>query len=336
VTSPVPGTEVVLAIDGGNSKTEVLLTTTRGEVLTSVRGPGSSPHHLGVDGAVDLLDELVQKAAAQADLGDRSPVVDRAEVYLAGVDFPNEKEEVTAAVVRRGWAREVVVDNDSFALLRAGTDTPDAVAVVCGAGINCVGVSHDGRHARFASLGRISGDWGGGMELGDEALWWAARADDGRGPATALTSLVPAFFDLPDVPSVYEAIHFGRLDQRRLIELAPTVLAASREGDPVARGIVTRLADEVVAFARAALARLDMTELPTQVVLGGGVLTSRDEVLLGEIRSRLAEVAPHASTVVTEVSPAVGAALLGLDHLGATASAKAALRAALPLSGPAA
>jgi hypothetical protein len=47
-------------------------------------------------------------------------------------------------------------------------------------------------------------------------------------------------------------------------------------------------------------------------------------------------VAPHAGTVVTEVSPVVGAALLGLDHLGAPASAKAALRAALPIAGPAA
>lgn len=326
---------LVLAIDGGNSKTEVLLATGDGAVLTTARGPGSSPHHLGVEGAVDLLDELVQKVIAQAGL-DATATVDRAEVYLAGVDFPSEKDITTAAVVRRGWARDVTVDNDSFALLRAGTDVPDAVAVVCGAGINCVGVNRDGRHARFASLGRISGDWGGGMELGDEALWWAARADDGRGPATALTSLVPAFFDLPDVPSVYEAIHFGRLDHRRLIELAPTVLTASREGDPVCRGIVERLADEVVAFARAALTRLDMLGLATVVVLGGGVLTSSDEVLLTGIRQRLAAVAPLATTVVTEVSPVVGAALLGLDHLGAPAAAGAALRAALPISGPAA
>jgi N-acetylglucosamine kinase-like BadF-type ATPase len=336
VTPGTADSPLVLAIDGGNSKTEVLLATAAGEVVTSVRGPGSSPHHLGVQGAVDLLDDLVQKAAAQAGLNSRTPIAERAEIYLAGVDFPNEKETVTAAVQARGWARQLEVDNDSFALLRAGTDVPDAVAVVCGAGINCVGVARDGRHARFASLGRISGDWGGGMELGDEALWWAARADDGRGPATALTSLVPSFFGLPDVPSVYEAIHFGDLDHRRLIELAPVVLTASREGDPVSRGIVERLADEVVAFARAAMTRLDMLSVPTVVVLGGGVLTSSDPVLLGEIRSRLAAVAPAAGTVVTEVSPVVGAALLGLDALGAPQSAKAALRAALPIAGPAA
>jgi N-acetylglucosamine kinase-like BadF-type ATPase len=327
---------LVLAIDGGNSKTDVVLVTAGGEALSHVRGPGSSPHHLGVDGAVELLDELVAKAAAQAELPPRHPVAELAEVYLAGVDFPVEQETMAAAVRARGWAREHVVDNDSFALLRAGTDAPDSVAVVCGAGINCVGVSRDGRHARFASLGRISGDWGGGFELGDEALFHAARAADGRGPATELAALVPAYFGLPDVPAVYEAIHFGRLEHRRLIELAPTVLAASRAGDEVARGVVTRLADEVVAMARAALTRLDLLDTATVVVLGGGVLTGRDPILLDEIDARLAAAAPQARTVVTEVSPVVGAALLGLDRLGAPASAKQVLRAGLPLTGPAA
>jgi N-acetylglucosamine kinase-like BadF-type ATPase len=320
---------LVLAVDGGNSKTEVVLVGGGGETLAQVRGPGSSPHHLGVEGAVDLLDDLVQKAAAQAGLTGGGPVAELAEVYLAGVDFPPEQVAASAAVERRGWAREHVVDNDSFALLRAGTDAVDAVAVVCGAGINCVGVDRDGRHARFASLGRISGDWGGGMELGDEALWWAARHDDGRGPATALATLVPAFFGLPDVPSVYEAIHFGRLEHSRLVELAPTVLGASRDGDPVARGIVTRLAEEVVTFARAALTRLDMLDRPTTVVLGGGVLAARDPVLLGEIETRLAAAAPLAVPTVTEVSPVVGAALLGLDRCGAPSSAKLALRTAM-------
>jgi N-acetylglucosamine kinase-like BadF-type ATPase len=327
--------DLVLAIDGGNSKTDVVLVTASGRTLSHVRGPGSSPHYLGIEPAVDLLDDMVLKAAAQAGVGERQPVAALAQVNLAGVDFPNEEEIASAAIGRRGWAPEHTVENDTFALLRAGTDSADAVAVVCGAGINCVGVARDGRHARFASLGRISGDWGGGLELGDEALWWAARAADGRGPDTALAALVPGYFELPDVPAVYEAIHFGRLDHRRLIELAPVVLTASREGDEVARGIVTTLAQEVVHMARAALTRLAMLDVPTVVVLGGGVLTSRDEILLAEIDTRLADVAPKASTVVTEVSPVVGAALLALDRLGASPAAKQALRAGLPLTGPA-
>jgi N-acetylglucosamine kinase-like BadF-type ATPase len=324
---------LLLAIDGGNSKTEVVLADPTGQVLAHARGPGSSPHHLGVDGAVDLLDELVLKAAARAGLAPEHPVAALGEVYLAGVDFPSEKESVAAAVRSRAWATEVVVENDTFALLRAGTDAPDAAAVTCGAGINCVGVAGDGRHARFASLGRLSGDWGGGSELGEEALWWAARADDGRGPETSLRSMVPQHFGLPDVPAVYEAMHFGKIEPRRVVELAPAVLAASRGGDAVARDIVTRLAEEVATMARAALHRLHMLDVPTVVVLGGGVLTSRDSFLLGAVNDRLADAVPMARTVVTEVSPVVGAALLGLDRMGASAAAKQRLRACLPLTG---
>ena len=88
-------------------------------------------------------------------------------------------------------------------------------------------------------------------------------------------------------------------------------------------------------MARAALTRLDMLTVPTVVVLGGGVLTSRDELLLAGIDARLAEVAPRASTVVTEVSPVVGAALLGLDRLGASVAAKQRAARRVPLTGPA-
>ena len=72
------------------------------------------------------------------------------------------------------------VGNDTLAVLRAGTERGWGVAVVCGAGINCVGVAPDGRSVRFPALGRITGDWGGGYDVGLEALYVAARGEDGR------------------------------------------------------------------------------------------------------------------------------------------------------------
>ena len=76
--------------------------------------------------------------------------------------------------------------NDTFAVLRAGTAHGWGVAVVCGAGINCVGVARDGRQVRFPALGSITGDWGGGYDVGLAAVSAAARSEDGRGPRTSL------------------------------------------------------------------------------------------------------------------------------------------------------
>jgi N-acetylglucosamine kinase-like BadF-type ATPase len=324
----------VLAIDGGNSKTDVALVDGNGHTLAHVRGPGSSPHALGIDGSAALLDDLVAKAAAQAGVDGPRGIATLASVYLAGADIPEETALLHEAIAACGWADDLVVDNDTLALLRAGTDERDAVAVVCGAGINCVGVTNDGRQTRFPSLGRISGDWGGGFQLGDEALFCAARADDGRGMQTVLTQRIVDHFGRRSLTEVIEDFHFGRLARPRLGELAPIVLrAASEEADAAAVEIVTRQAEEIVLYAATALRRLDLLDQPAAVVLGGGVLTSRDALLHRLVVTGLADRAPHARTTVTEAAPVVGAALLGLDQLGATAEAERRLRASLKVDG---
>jgi N-acetylglucosamine kinase-like BadF-type ATPase len=314
----------VLAVDGGNSKTDLALVARDGSVLSLVRGPLSSPHHLGVEGCLAVLERLLADAVREAELA-APRTAEIAELLMAGVDFPAEEETLREAVAERSWANRVHVGNDTFAVLRAGTDRAWGVAVTCGAGINCVGVAPDGRHARFPALGAITGDWGGGYDLGLAAVSAAARSEDGRGPRTSLERAVPAYFGLATPSDLAEAIHSGRLEQRRVIELAPLVLAEAAD-DAVAAEIVQHLAHEVIALARVALTRLDLADEPVEVLLGGGVLQDADGDLLAVIAAGLKQAAP-AVTVRPTASPAiVGAALLGLDKLEAGPEAQARLR----------
>jgi N-acetylglucosamine kinase-like BadF-type ATPase len=324
----------VLAVDGGNSKTDLALLGADGSVLSLVRGPQSSPQHLGVEGCVGVLEGLLAEAVREARLeGHAGRIADVASALLAGVDFPSEEDAVREAIERRGWARRVHVDNDTFAVLRAGTERGWGVAVTCGAGINCVGVSPDGRHARFPALGAITGDWGGGHDLGLAAVYAAARSEDGRGPRTSLERAVPAHFGLTTPSELAEAMHVGRIEQRRVIELAPLVLAEAAD-DAIAAEIVQRLATEVVALARVALTRLGLASEPVEVLLGGGVLQDVDGDLLAAIDAGLREAAP-AVTVRPTASPAiVGAALLGLDELGAGEREQARARRELGMAFP--
>ena len=325
----------VLAVDGGNSKTDVVLVAADGQLLAHVRGPSSTPHRLGVDGAFALLDDLVAQAAAEAGLAGDGPLAQVAAVYLAGADLPSEIEVLSEVLAGRRWAATSFVENDTFALLRAGADEPDSVAVVCGAGINCCGVAADGRQVRFQALGKISGDWGGGFQLGEEALWASVRAQDGRGPQTELARLVPAYFGLATPMDVTEAVHQERIGGDRLVELAPLVLQASRGGDQVAVAIVERLAEEIVAMAVSALRRLDLLERASTVVLGGGVLAAGDDVLLAATTARLAAAAPLATPRVVAERPVLGAALAGLDRLGASQEAHRRIRVLLGRQGAA-
>ncbi|MFD3516796.1 N-acetylglucosamine kinase [Streptomyces sp. NPDC058657] len=313
----------VLAIDAGNSKTDVAVVGADGRVLGTGRGGGFQPPLVGVQVAVDALAATVERAlrAAGAD------GVDHVSACLANADLPVEERELAAAVQARGWGRSTEVRNDTFAILRAGVDEPRGVAVVCGAGINCVGMLPDGRTARFPAIGKISGDWGGGGGLAEEAMWFAARAEDGRGGPTVLADVLPAHYGVESVYALVEALHLGRIPMVRLHEAAPLVFAVSAEGDAVARALVHRLADEVVAMSTVALGRLGLLEEEVPVLLGGSVLAAGHPELDGRIAARLAERAPKATAAVVTAAPVLGAALLGLDHVGAPPAAHRELRA---------
>ncbi len=324
----------VLAIDGGNSKTDLALVGWDGTLLAAVRGPGASHEDYGIGGAMRRLGDMVREVAAKAGLNgcDSSSeaglgiVATHVSACLAGADLPDEEAALTAALTAAGWSRTAVAMNDTFAILRGGTDGPSGVAVTCGAGINCVAVAPDGATARYLSHGALTGDWGGGLGLGTAVMWHAMRGWDGRGPATALGAAVAARFGLASVRDVAVAMHRGELGEADLITLSAVLFPVAASGDEVARSLVSKQATEIQLMAVAAMGRLGMDPAGVTVVLGGGVLEARDPLLLGEIGRKLAQAAPGAVARVLDVPPVAGAALLGLDHLAATAAAGQRLR----------
>jgi N-acetylglucosamine kinase-like BadF-type ATPase len=333
VTADLPA---VLAVDGGNSKTDVALIAADGALLGTARGAGAtSAEEAEVEGWLDELATLIEQVQRQAGTAGRL-AARHISACVANADLPEEVDRLAALLRARRWSESTHARNDTFAVLRAGLDGTAAapgtghwgIGVTCGAGINCVGVHPDGRTTGYLALGGISGDWGGGHGLGSAALWWAVRAEDGRGPQTALREAVARHFGVPAMRDVTLGLHLGKISEEALLGLAPVLLAVARDGDEVARDLLRRQAEEICVMAVVAMRRLGLTAEPTPVVLGGGLMTARDPLLLSEITERITAAAPLASVVVVAVPPVAGAALLGLDHVGAGPEAERRLRAA--------
>ena len=320
------GQAAVLAIDGGNSKTDVALVGWDGRVLATLRGPGASQEGYGVDGAMRRLGELILAVAGKAGIDPSGVIASHVSACLAGADLPEEEEALTAALLARGWSQTAVAVNDTFAVLRGGVDEPWGVAVTCGAGINCVAVAPSGAVARYLALGTLTGDWGGGLGLTQAVMWHAMRGWDGRGPATALGAAAAEHFGLPSIRDVAVAVHKRDLSEADLHRLTSVLFTVAAQGDQVARSLVDRQAAEICVMAAAAMRQLSMAPAGVPVVLGGGLLESRDP-LLSAVGRHLAEAAPGATARVLDVPPVAGAALLGLDYVGAPTAPKLRLRA---------
>jgi N-acetylglucosamine kinase-like BadF-type ATPase len=320
--------EYVIGVDGGNSKTDVVIATTTGRLLARHRGVGiNSPlrdpaawrHRLA-----SLVDEARRKAGV--------PLSSRAlcaVYFLANVDLPVERRIARRELVRADQAELVVVQNDTVAVLRAGANRPWGIAVAAGAGINAVGVHPSARVARFLALGDYTGDLGGGQDIGVLGLAAAIRARDGRGAATALSASVPRHYGLRRPEDVAIAVHQGAIRYTELHVLAPVVFEAAAAGDGVAQDIVAAFADEVVLMVGALIRRLHLTRTDVEVVLGGGTLQNGYRVMLDRVTAGIVARAPRAQVRVLAVAPVFGAVVEAFDRLGANASALAGIRRAL-------
>ena len=323
VGTPSAGTHpgLILAVDGGNSKTDVALATASGEILAQAQSGPFTPQSTGVGSAIDIVAKAVGEIRTRLGLPEDTPLARHLSAFVAGADLPQEEHALAEAFAARGWTETVEVGNDTFAVLRAGASRPWGVAVVCGAGTNCAGIAPDGRRARYPALGLLTGDWGGGHALGGYAMYAAVRGEDGRGPRTALTAAVAEHFGAESALDAALGFHLGSITDERIHELSPLLLRVATAGDAVALEYVDQQAREIVGWARTTLDRLDLQDRETEVVLGGGVLRAAVPVLMDRIAELARREIPAAVLVVPTRRPIHGSVMLGLDRLGAAPGA---------------
>lgn len=303
--------DVLIALDGGNSKTDVLLVEADGTVLARARSGSFAPHLIGAEAAVATFAGAVE--ALRARHPDRTVRVIAG--YLANADLPEEEQAIADAIAAYDWAPDVVVRNDTLAMLRTGTDAPAGVAIVCGGGINAVGIGADGTTIRYPALGRITGDWGGGYGIAKEVLWAASRFEDGRGAPTTLAADVAAHFGVATAVEVATGMHLGTIDRDRMHEIVPVLFRAASAGDATAQQLVAQQADEIALLATTTLRRLGVAADPIDVILGGGMITSRHPGIIDPITEKILSAAPGARIHVVDAAPITGSALLGLEEL---------------------
>lgn len=300
---------LLLGVDGGGTKTDVLLATRDGRPVAHARSGPSNHEAVGMDGALAALSEGV--AAALSDAGATAGDVAASGWGLSGVDFARDTLCYGELVDRLGLGGPRVVLNDAYVALRAGSPSGVGIVVNSGTGVIAAGRSPTGEVFRTLGIGAGFGDWGSGGDIVTAAVHAVAQAFTGLGPPTALTEGLLERTGTPTTEAFLE-----RWWRRHDVALTPVdVWQVAEGGDGVALDIAGRVAGSLAAAATAIARRLGMTG-PYPLVLAGGVLSPGHPLLHTRLLAALTSALPAARPARLAATPAAGAVLEAARLLG--------------------
>lgn len=302
---------VVLGVDGGGTKTHVLVAELTGHVVGSGTGGPSNWEDVGIVGAGETLRAAVLEAIQQA--GILPAEVVGCVFGLAGMDWEDDHRRMHSLPDSFAFGGPSNVVNDSFVALRAGSSHPWGVVVIAGTGAIAGGRNRAGDTFRTLGLGAAFGDFGSATDVSDEGVRAVAEAATGKGPATALSDALCAHTRLDSVLRVLEELSRGRLDSSRF---GPLVAQVAVDGDEVARAILERAGNSLGGSAAAVIRRLEMQDDEFEIVLSGGMLRGASEDVRVALEAVVRPEAPRATFVRLRTAPVVGAVLLAMEAAG--------------------
>jgi glucosamine kinase len=296
--------DIVIGVDGGGSKTRVMVGTAEGEVLITLDGPKSAVTPGFASRSADVIGELVTRALAEIAMP--GAVLPRV-LYcgIAGAARDEESRALHAALDAKELAEEVVIDSDGLIAMYDALEDRAGILLVVGTGSIAYGRSPAGEIVRCGGWGPVFGDEGSGGWIGRRALGIIAASSDGREPPTALLFPILAATQCEDVPDLIPWA--AAADARAFASLAPVVFTTAAAGDPRANALVTLAAEELVLHIRALARQLFTDERAAVTVAFSGGLMQRGSLLRKRLEQRLKSAVPGAQLRSEEVLPARGA-----------------------------
>lgn len=306
--------EVVVGVDGGGTRTRVLLTDLDGNVVA--RGDGSSTlvdrDHPGKTAV--LLDTIVRRTIDEADVP--RPVA-AMWAGLAGAGQENVRKRLLDELngLSRDLIRKIGLGTDVDAAVHDAFGEGPGIVLIAGTGSVVLVSRPDGTRFTVGGWGSRLGDEGSGYALSMSALRAILRAHDGRGQPTELTGLLETLrLSSPD--QLIDWI--SQASKREVAALAPTVVRCAREGDPVARRLKEEAVGELRRLLYAAVTRLgDDGAYVKEVAMVGG-LVKPDRPLRAEVEQVVRDLGLE--VVLRDVIPERGAAALAAAMVKNTSS----------------
>jgi len=269
----------IISLDGGGTKSELLVVNDSGIVLYRDVVKSSNPNDIGMDIAFNNLNDALTKALSFS--SDNNIEIVSIFLGIAGIEFGDSISLLKEKLVSSLNFNNIYVDGDLRGVVELGLGNLDSgLVIISGTGFN-MALKNNETIKNIGGWGYIADDYLSGFDLGKDALIYASRAINGIGENTVLVDLFnkelnhTLWYSMADIykGGVSKVASFSKL-----------VMEGYRLNDKVCLDIVNRRIENLVNDIKNIMKDVNKKN----VVLFGGVFEN-NRVIVDSITNKLGE-----------------------------------------------
>jgi N-acetylmuramic acid 6-phosphate etherase len=297
-----------LGIEGGATRSTLILMDAREHCIASLNGGPANLKLLSDRQLIWLLKSFANRLskAAQRQLNGIA-------IGLAGARTEGDLQRIRHAANQVWPAVPCHATNDLETALAAAPQRRANVArilVLSGTGSCCFGRAEDGRTAKVGGRGHVIGDRGSACDIGQRSLKRLMSHYDHHNQWPLLGNLIMQALAISDHDQLIAwSIEATKTD---IAALAICVFEAAKQGDRLAKDLLSETADNLAEDAHACALRLASPGEAVEFVYNGGVLL-KNEAFATSVSKRLRRLWPKAGFVKVDHASSWGAARLALQ-----------------------
>lgn len=294
-----------LGIDGGGTKTKVVLIDQNNHVLFE---------NTGLPSSIDTVsEEETYQAFYQALLPyfdtHNDALIDACFAGLGGIVFDSDCHLVENIIRKLPFIKKdapIVARNDMENALYSGYCFDEGITLISGTGMVAFGKNKTLTH-KASGWGYKEGELGSAFYLGTEAIRYAIRAFDARVKKDAFALEIAEKIHMTQATDIIPIMNAYYDHRTKTASLAPLVTKYANLGHPYAKSIIDKATDECALAIRAVYEQIKITN-PTLVIVGS--LGHADGYFKDELFAKVKKIDSNFNIIKPLVDPAVAAAMM--------------------------
>lgn len=258
--------QYVIGMDGGGTKTAVILYSIAGKVLHRFTAGPVNYNGASAETVAETFINIFHEIKKDFSLSNCRCLC----IGAAGISNPKVKTQLEQQIRKCGYQAPLLIVGDQQTALYGALGKPCGIILIAGTGSICYGRNSGGKEHRTGGYGYLIGDEGSGYAIGRDILSAVVQAHDGRTSPTILTRLLNQQTGFASVNEIVQFVYSPGTGKRDIAALAQILPEACRQGDAAALKIVDTCGKELFELSVPVINKLGLSN--GEIALCGSIL----------------------------------------------------------------